>query len=587
MKRKKSIINTKNIEVAEELFSYSQDEIFNELMPSTLKKMQDYLVSNGIASKFGDIKKLPRIEIKGIGDNGKERQLGKEVRERFGLDAMEASKKFNTFYPIWPEGIIKYASAWGNHYSHFKVVDQDEKTFDINIIEYIFAHDTFYLTYVVEVKGVSKYEPYYVRNFVGKDVRRIFYDLCNEKKNDFTELEKRIVNGVVSVEQNSEELYIIMNNTIANIRVVNYLSEAFQENESLPIEGSFYNNEFFEIKKWKEGENLLEEIYSKQIQKYLHNLLQPSDEPKILRKNTIEVVINSILEKNDIITFNMAVGFAFQSGLRKLSKIFEATKEGRCRCNLIVGALQHYDQSNAGNRIDKSTVQYLEDMRKNKGVMLYTYVASFYHGKFYYLQDSEYAYIIIGSSNISRAAFSNNYELDCLYIVKKGSSIDRRFFSWFESLKEECIKIKKLDAKNFKNHQWDSELDAYQAFKNKKISLGDIKRRISALTDEETKYRLNLWISHEPVIVYDNIDNEALKAYSMFVFPEQEMVVFESFVPQNAFYVFGCPNGVTDLLMNISAMSKTQMAMSAHFIDRGHHMANQENLKNRINRLFQ
>ena len=148
----------------------------------------------------------------------------------------------------------------------------------------------------------------------------------------------------------------------------------------------------------------------------------------------------------------MAVGFAFQSGLRKLSKIFEATKEGRCRCNLIVGALQHYDQSNAGNRIDKSTVQYLEDMRKNKGVMLYTYVASFYHGKFYYLQDSEYAYIIIGSSNISRAAFSNNYELDCLYIVKKGSSIDRRFFSWFESLKEECIKIKKLDAKNFKNH---------------------------------------------------------------------------------------------------------------------------------------
>lgn len=59
MKRKKSIINTKNIEVAEELFSYSQDEIFNELMPSTLKKMQDYLVSNGIASKFGDIKKLP------------------------------------------------------------------------------------------------------------------------------------------------------------------------------------------------------------------------------------------------------------------------------------------------------------------------------------------------------------------------------------------------------------------------------------------------------------------------------------------------------------------------------------------------
>lgn len=39
---------------------------------------------------------------------------------------------------------------------------------------------------------------------------------------------------------------------------------------------------------------------------------------------------------------------------------------------------------------------------------------------FYYLCNEDYAYIIIGSSNISKTAFRSNFELDILHKVKLG-----------------------------------------------------------------------------------------------------------------------------------------------------------------------
>ena len=52
---------------------------------------------------------------------------------------------------------------------------------------------------------------------------------------------------------------------------------------------------------------------------------------------------------------------------------------------------------------------------------------AFYHGKFYYLCDENFAYIIIGSSNISKTAFHSNHELDILHKVKLGSNQDILF----------------------------------------------------------------------------------------------------------------------------------------------------------------
>ena len=118
------------------------------------------------------------------------------------------------------------------------------------------------------------------------------------------------------------------------------------------------------------------------------------------------------------------------------------------------------------------------------------------------------------------------------------------------------------------------------------IALSEIKKRINSLTDEETQFRFNIWMNHNPDLVLENISIEALKQYIMFVFSEKEIVVFESFEPQNAFYVFGCPKGIDDLISNISKLTKTQMVLSEWYVDRGNHIVNKDRLKQRIDRLF-
>ena len=70
------------------------------------------------------------------------------------------------------------------------------------------------------------------------------------------------------------------------------------------------------------------------------------------------------------------------------------------------------------------------------------------------------------------------------------------------------------------------------------------------------------------------------------VFLEEELVVFESFEPQNAFYVFGCPNGLENLINSIAKLTKSQMTLSKWYVDRGNHISNRKSLQQRISRLF-
>ena len=68
---------------------------------------------------------------------------------------------------------------------------------------------------------------------------------------------------------------------------------------------------------------------------------------------------------------------------------------------MIIGALQHFDCKNPGTKIDRTTVKKINEMMDNLGVKVYTYQPSFYHGKYYYLQNGTRGYVIVGSSNIS------------------------------------------------------------------------------------------------------------------------------------------------------------------------------------------
>lgn len=592
--KKNNVIDESKKELFREVLNYSDEYIFEELTPRTLKKMHNFFVEHKCAETFKEIKSKNQINIKGCGPNGLERLIVKEIREQYGLDILEASEKFTTFYPIFSEGVIKYESVNGLHYTHFKVSGQTEKTFGMEIKEYKLYHNVFYLTYSIRIKEMSKHIPFYLSETVGEDIRYLLFSgpLSEEVDKEFSELEKLMIRRTINNEQNyDEEMTIILYNTIANFRAVNFLWEKYNHDLLLHSISSdwFYDNDFFKINNWRyeiQGINDLDELYQKRLEDYCDYILNSKDDMMVLRKNTIDSVINGIVRKANITKLYAATGFVFSSGLRLLQESLNIINDRNGKCRIVAGSLNSCVNENVNNKIDKTTVNYLNALIRSKKIELYSYIGAFYHGKFYYLCNEDYAYIIIGSSNISKTAFRSNFELDILHKVKLGSSQDKLFSDWFNGFISQCDKITNLDEKQFEDFNWNNELDVFKPLNRKIVSSNEIKKKIAALTDEETQFRLNIWMDYRPDIICDDISIEALKSYTMFAFLEEELVVFESFEPQNAFYVFGCPNGLENLINSIAKLTKSQMTLSKWYVDRGNHISNRKSLQQRISRLF-
>ncbi len=592
--KKNNVIDESKKELLRELLNYSDEYLFEELTPRTLKKMHNFLVEHKCAETFKEIKSKNQINIKGCAPNGLERLIGKEIREQYGLDILEASEKFTTFYPIFSEGVIKYESVNGLHYTHFKVSGQTEKTFGMEIKEYKLYHNVFYLTYSIRIKEMSKHIPFYLSETVGEDIRHLLFSgpLSEEVDKEFSKLEKLMIRHTINNEQNyEEEMTIILYNTIANFRAVNFLWEKYNHDLLLHSISSdwFYDNDFFKINNWRyeiQGINDLDELYQKRLEDYCDYILNSKDAMMVLRKNTIDSVINGTVRKANITKLYAATGFVFSSGLRLLQESLNIINDRNGKCRIVAGSLNSCANENVNNKIDKTTVNYLNALIRDKKIELYSYIGAFYHGKFYYLCNEDYAYIIIGSSNISKTAFRSNFELDILHKVKLGSSQDKLFSNWFNGFISQCDKITNLDEKQFEDFNWNNELDVFKPLNRKIVSSNEIKKRIAALTDEETQFRLNIWMDYRPDIICDDISIEALKSYTMFAFLEEELVVFESFEPQNAFYVFGCPNGLENLINSIAKLTKSQMTLSKWYVDRGNHISNRKSLQQRISRLF-
>lgn len=592
--KKNNVIDESKKELFREVLNYSDEYIFEELTPRTLKKMHNFFVEHKCAETFKEIKSKNQINIKGCGPNGLERLIVKEIREQYGLDILEASEKFTTFYPIFSEGVIKYESVNGLHYTHFKVSGQTEKTFGMEIKEYKLYHNVFYLTYSIRIKEMSKHIPFYLSETVGEDIRYLLFSgpLSEEVDKEFSELEKLMIRRTINNEQNyDEEMTIILYNTIANFRAVNFLWEKYNHDLLLHSISSdwFYDNDFFKINNWRyeiQDINDLDELYQKRLEDYCDYILNSKDDMMVLRKNTIDSVINGIVRKANITKLYAATGFVFSSGLRLLQESLNIINDRNGKCRIVAGSLNSCVNENVNNKIDKTTVNYLNALIRSKKIELYSYIGAFYHGKFYYLCNEDYAYIIIGSSNISKTAFHSNFELDILHKVKLGSSQDKLFSDWFNGFISQCDKITNLDEKQFEDFNWNNELDVFKPLNRKIVSSNEIKKKIAALTDEETQFRLNIWMDYRPDIICDDISIEALKSYTMFAFLEEELVVFESFEPQNAFYVFGCPNGLENLINSIAKLTKSQMTLSKWYVDRGNHISNRKSLQQRISRLF-
>lgn len=588
-------VDKNKMDLIQEIMGYDEDYLINELVPKSLMKMQSFLVSQGYANTFRSIKNMPTIEIKGLDSNGKERVLVKELKEAYDNSVLEENERFNTLYPLIKEGVFKYKSARNeNRYTHFKVISQTEKTFALEMTEYKYCHNTFYLCFNIIIKELSKHNPFYMSKVAGKDVRTIFFDsINNSKTEEFEEIEKVVIKHQIAKEQNIEEEFsLILSNTIAHIRAINFLWDIYNKeiettSNNILNKETFYDNRYFSVKNWNSGILCdLDESYHIEMEAYIDGLLARENTPHVLMQSSVESILNRIAKTKNVIRFEAAVGFAFKSGLDMLEDLFDKIKDKHRKSNLIVGALQYYDDNKVIHRIDKHTANFINGLINNKKIILYTYDKCFYHGKFYYLASDTYAYIIIGSTNISKTAFKNNYELDILYVLKKGDLQEQQFLNWYQGLKDNCKLIPKLNEKLFDDFKWDSELDAFKTKEKQLITIEDARKRIHELSDEETQFRLNLWLKHSPTAIYENLNIVALGTYKMFVFAERELVVFESFEPQNAFYVFGCPNGIDDLINSIEIMTKMQMTLSHYYIERGNHSSNKKALQNRIDRFF-
>ena len=280
----------------------------------------------------------------------------------------------------------------------------------------------------------------------------------------------------------------------------------------------------------------------------------------------------------------MATGCVFKSGLRMIQPTIDDVLANSGKVELIIGALQNYNSSVAKTKIDKSTVRYINELR-NTGVSIFTYQDAFYHGKFYRISNSEECYIIIGSSNISKTAYLDNYEFDTLIHIPDTTKTTDVFFDWYQGFREECEEIKVLKEELFDDLNWESEQDAFSGDYVKRMSKLEVRTKIDELSDEDTRFRLNLWMEHNPTEIYSELGIAALRDYIAFLFPSKSLAIFESFVPGNAYYTFRYDD-FPKLLSQVSGMTKTQLTLSSAFVYRGYHIQNKNHLIDSITELF-
>lgn len=301
----------------------------------------------------------------------------------------------------------------------------------------------------------------------------------------------------------------------------------------------------------------------------------------------IDTYLNEFASKIDVDAVNIASGFVYKSGLKQLEPLFRQiyAKEGKIR--IIVGSLKNYYLSSTDNKlvnIDLDTARELNIMITQHGSEVYTFENRFYHGKYYMLFGKEWSCCLIGSSNLTSSGFRGNYELNTLYLVKNGTGYYEKMSQWYDEFLMKCTQIDMLSECNFTDTSMN--FDTIMAGTNiVSANVSDIKAEIQELSDEETKFRLNLWLSKNPNNIYRQLDIENLKAYVAFEFKENQLIVFESFESGNGYYYFYSDN-IFEVVQKVKSLTKTEIFNLSNMDRRGYHIKDREVLQNKINSLF-
>lgn len=261
-----------------------------------------------------------------------------------------------------------------------------------------------------------------------------------------------------------------------------------------------------------------------------------------------DIILNIILELNaKSLEFYAATGYAFESGLNMLETAYQALMwqryagKGSSKVELIVGALQNYNGIKKINELNYATAEKL-NLLIEEGIIegVYTYVDAFYHGKFYYISNGDVSYVITGSSNITKSAYCNNYELDVMYRFERENGLidelETSFVAWYQDLRSKCIMFSQLDSNLFPRNINVDEMGT---------KLDDVIRR--EISEPEEQMRYDTLMSYHPAKIDEKTfknrrDMRPFKGYIAFEYPQYELTVLESFEFGNACYIFGICN---------------------------------------------
>lgn len=305
------------------------------------------------------------------------------------------------------------------------------------------------------------------------------------------------------------------------------------------------------------------------------------DSNRLLSEQLYELVAPMKLKKAVF-----ACGYCFKSGLSLLNKIIAKTVYDNIPVQFIVGSLQKYracvDGDGTITGIDKATAQLLNQYLDRENVQLYTCESRFYHGKIYKFESEKETVVCIGSSNISRSAYASNYELNIGFVLPNDSELKHNFDLLIQRVIKSSALLDHLDETVFGDNEINMEGSAVIS----KLSLSSVQKRINELTNEEVKYRLNLWMSYSPAVVAEDLGVKSLPNYFVFVYPSKKLMVLESFSAGNAYFCLKYSDSFESEINRIANLSKTEIFQYSQMSKRGYHTANKFTLESNIRRYF-
>ncbi len=262
----------------------------------------------------------------------------------------------------------------------------------------------------------------------------------------------------------------------------------------------------------------------------------------ISKEDRISDVLYEISLKIKATDYLIAVGYAYDSGLELLAPALMSvrynadTTEARDerRAELVVGSLQHYDGKTKIKQMSRASAQRINDFKTSICIKkLYTCPKQFYHGKFYYISSDSEAYVIMGSSNITKPAFEKNYEFDVIYHFNKNDDLrmlEQQFLNWYNELVSHCVEIFQLDESLFPSTVVQDENGS-----------GSKTSFYRSLESEEERERYNLLERYSPSriseFVFKGQPYRAFKKYILFEYAARGISILEGFSYGNSCYI--------------------------------------------------